>query len=182
MAMPRLPGADDTPDLSKLDSVDADIVLSKIKIRHQHDAIYTRCGSVLIAVNPYKKLGVYEDQQLAQYKGSLALEREPPHVFAVASAAHRAMISEGRNQAIIVSGESGAGKTESATYMLLYLRYVSNTSPELEQRIYGAAPLTEAFGCAKTVRNDNSSRFGKFIALNFDQSARIQVCHQQPCV
>jgi len=156
--MPRPPGCVDTPDLSQLDSIDSGVVLGKIKTRHEHDAIYTRCGSVLIAVNPYKKLGVYEEVQLAQYKSSLALEREPPHVFAVASAAHRAMISEGRNQAIIVSGESGAGKTESATYMLLYLRFVSNTSPELEQRIYGASPLTEAFGCAKTVRHPFACR------------------------
>ncbi|EOD18854.1 hypothetical protein EMIHUDRAFT_436181 [Emiliania huxleyi CCMP1516] len=173
-ALPREPGASDTPDLGQADTIDAGFVLDKLRTRHAHDAIYTRCGSVLIAVNPYKRMGLFSEAVLAQYKNAHSLPAEPPHTFEIASAAHRAMIHNGRSQAIIVSGESGAGKTESARHMMLYLRYVSNTSPELETRLYGSDPITEGFGCAKTVRNDNSSRMGKFTALNFDPSARIQ--------
>jgi len=84
------------------------------------------------------------------------------------------MITGGANQAIVISGESGAGKTESARFLLQYLRFVSNGPNELELRIHGSQPITEAFGCAKTLRNDNSSRFGKFLMLEFDQSAKIQ--------
>jgi len=161
-------------NLAKLDSIAPDIVLKTLEDRHRNDEIYTKNGSVLIAINPYKRLNIYEETQLKTYQSSLALDEEDPHVFAVAAAAHRNMISGGKNQAVIISGESGAGKTESASFMLQYLRYVSNAGDELEQRISGASPLTEAFGCAKTVRNDNSSRFGKFLKLHFDASAKIQ--------
>ena len=130
-ALPREPGASDTPDLGQADTIDAGFVLDKLRTRHAHDAIYTRCGSVLIAVNPYKRMGLFSEAVLAQYKNAHSLPAEPPHTFEIASAAHRAMIHNGRSQAIIVSGESGAGKTESARHMMLYLRYVSNTSPEL---------------------------------------------------
>jgi len=163
-----------TDNLANLDSIEPAIVLDTLKARHASDKIYTKNGKVLIAINPYKRLTMYEQEQLDTYKSSLSLENEAPHIFATASRAHRAMIAEGRNQAVIISGESGAGKTESASFILQYLRFVSNASKDLEQRIYGASPLTEAFGCAKTVRNDNSSRFGKFLMLQFDQSAKIQ--------
>eukprot|EP00965_Chrysotila_dentata_P167669 5537414-Pleurochrysis_carterae.AAC.1 len=99
-----------TEDLSQLDSIEADIVLETLKNRHQSDLIYTRNGSVLIAINPYKRLPIYRDEELQKYKASLSLDREPPHVFAVAAAAHRSMISDGTNQALIISGESGAGE------------------------------------------------------------------------
>lgn len=130
---------------------------------------------MLIAINPYKKIKVYSDSYLHQYKSAIALEQEPPHIFSVAAAAHRLMIGSGHSQAVVISGESGAGKTESARFVLQYLRYVSNSSDELEKRIYNSQPLTEAFGCAKTLRNDNSSRFGKFLKLHFDVSAKIKV-------
>ena len=131
---------------------------------------------MLIAINPYKQLSIYSAEQLKKYKESMSLEQEEPHIFAVAANAHRAMISNGRNQAVVISGESGAGKTESASFILQYLRFVSNAGQTLARRIHGASPLTEAFGCAKTLRNDNSSRFGKFLMLEFDQSAKIQAC------
>ena len=150
-------------------------MLGTLKDRYGKDEIYTRNGAVLIAINPYKKLSLYADSILQQYKNAIALEREPPHIFSVAAASHRSMISSGRSQAVVISGESGAGKTESARFVLQYLRSVSNSSDELEQRIYNSQPLTEAFGCAKTLRNDNSSRFGKFLKLHFDMSAKIKV-------
>ena len=161
-------------DLAKLDSIDPEVVLSAIEQRHAEDNIYTRNGAVLIAVNPYKQLGIYVQNRLDLYKASMSLELVPPHVYAVAAAAHRTMISGGRNQAVIISGESGSGKTESASFIMRYLRFVSNATQLLEHRISSAQPLTEAFGCAKTIQNDNSSRFGKFLMLHFDQSARIQ--------
>ena len=100
---------------------------------------------------------------------SVALGRAPG-----SAAAHRSMISANRSQAVVISGESGAGKTESARFVLQYLRFVSNATEDLEKRIHASSPLTEAFGCAKTLRNDNSSRFGKFLMLHFDQSAKIR--------
>ena len=91
-ALPREPGASDTPDLRQADTIDAGFVLDKLRTRHAHDAIYTRCGSVLIAVNPYKRMGLFSEAVLAQYKNAHSLPAEPPHTFEIASAAHRAMI------------------------------------------------------------------------------------------
>ena len=142
-------------DLAKLPSIDDTIVLETLRARHEHDLIYTKNGAVLVAINPYKDVGVSAQEHLGRYKSSMALEREPPHIFAVAATTHRALISEGCNQAVVISGESGAGKTESARYILQYLRYVSNASHELEERVTKSQPITEAFGCAKTMRNDN---------------------------
>ena len=161
-------------DLAQLSSIDDSVVMATLKTRHEKDEIYTKNGAVLIAINPYKTIHLYDDGKLAQYKGSMSLESEPPHIFAVSATAHRAMISNGVNQALVISGESGAGKTESARFILQYLRYVSNASHGLEEKVYKSQPVTEAFGCAKTVRNDNSSRFGKFLKLYFDKSARIK--------
>ena len=147
--------ADVPDDLAKLASIDPSVVMDTLKQRHAGDGIYTKNGAVLVAINPYKKIGLYTDDHLAQYKGSMALDREPPHIFAVAAATHRSLVSEGSNQAVVISGESGAGKTESARFVLQYLRYVTNATEDLEMRIHTSQPLTEAFGCAKTMRNDN---------------------------
>ena len=142
-------------DLAQLPSIDPEVVMDTLKQRHADDKIYTKNGAVLVAINPYKPVSLYEDSDLAQYKGSISLDREPPHIFAVAAATHRALVSEGTNQAVVISGESGAGKTESARFVLQYLRYVTNATEDLEMRIHTSQPLTEAFGCAKTMRNDN---------------------------
>ena len=142
-------------DLAKLPSIDDNVVMETLHIRHQADQIYTKNGAVLVAINPYKNVGVSDESHLLRYKSSMDLANDPPHIFAVAAAAHRALISEGKNQALVISGESGAGKTESARFILQYLRYVSNASHALEERVTKSQPITEAFGCAKTVRNDN---------------------------
>ena len=161
-------------DLAKLPSIDDSVVMQTLHKRHEQDLVYTKNGAVLVAINPYKTLGLYDDSTMQQYKDSIGLEKEPPHIFAVASATHRALISQSLDQAVVISGESGAGKTESARFLLQYLRFVCNASEELEERISTSQPLTESFVCAKTVRNDNSSRFGKFLKLYFDKSAKIQ--------
>ena len=142
-------------DLASLDSIDADAVMATLQQRYDANKIYTRNGSVLVAINPYKDVQLYTDGHLKDYQSALALDKMPPHVFAVAAAAHRSMISANRSQAVVISGESGAGKTESARFVLQYLRFVSNASEDLELRIHTSQPLTEAFGCAKTMRNDN---------------------------
>jgi myosin heavy subunit len=142
-------------DLAKLPSIDPSVVMETLQQRHTKDEIYTKNGAVLVAINPYKPINIYTEAHLKQYKSSMALEQEPPHIFAVAAATHRSLISEGTNQAMVISGESGAGKTESARFVLQYLRFVSNASEDLELRIHTSQPLTEAFGCAKTMRNDN---------------------------
>ena len=162
-------------DLASLDSIDTSNVMKTLETRFHDKQIYTKNGSVLIAINPYQDVGaLYDQTRLQRYKASMAIDKEAPHIFAVAGAAHRNMISSGLNQAIVISGESGAGKTESARFVLQYLRTVSNATDDLEKRIHDSQPITEAFGCAKTLRNDNSSRFGKFLMLNFNQSAKIQ--------
>ena len=166
-------------DLASLDSIDSSNVLKTLETRFNEKNIYTKNGSVLIAINPYQEVKLYDQARLERYKSSMAIDKEAPHIFAVAGAAHRNMISSGSNQAIVISGESGAGKTETARFVLQYLRTVSNATDDLEKRIHGSQPITEAFGCAKTLRNDNSSRFGKFLMLNFNQSAKIQVLSLQ---
>jgi len=162
-------------DLSKLATADGPSVIKALEKRFGGKEIYTRNGSVLIAINPYSSVdSLYTQAEVEKYKASMALDQEKPHIFAIASAAHRNMISAKKNQAVVISGESGAGKTESARFVLQYLRFVSNATDALEKRIDGSQPITEAFGCAKTLRNDNSSRFGKFLMLHFNQSAKIQ--------
>ena len=103
-------------DLATLSSIDPSIVMQTLKDRHVADKVYTKNGAVLVAINPYKAINLYTDAHLQKYKESMALETEAPHIFAVAATTHRSLISEGKNQAVIISGESGAGKTESARF------------------------------------------------------------------
>ncbi|MBA0813075.1 hypothetical protein Gohar_026957, partial [Gossypium harknessii] len=147
------------------------------KLAYLHEpGTYT--GGILIAVNPFKRLPhLYDIQVMQKYKGA-ALGELSPHPFAVADSAYRQMINEGISQAILVSGESGAGKTESTKMLMRYLAYmggrVSNAEERsVEQKVLESNPVLEAFGNAKTVRNNNSSRFGKFVEIQFDQRGRI---------
>ncbi|XP_010416014.1 PREDICTED: myosin-13 isoform X1 [Camelina sativa] len=152
-------------------------VLQNLKSRYDIDEIYTYTGSILIAINPFKQLpDLYNDHMMAQYKGA-SLGELSPHPFAVADAAYRQMINEGISQSILVSGESGAGKTETAKLLMKYLakmggRAVSDKRT-VEDQVLESNPVLEAFGNAKTVKNNNSSRFGKFVEIQFDQRGRI---------
>ncbi|VVA99827.1 unnamed protein product [Arabis nemorensis] len=152
-------------------------VLQNMKSRYYIDEIYTYTGNILIAVNPFKQLEhLYNDQMIAQYKG-MALGDMQPHPFAIADAAYRQMINEGISQSVLVSGESGAGKTESTKLLMKYLakmggRAVSDKRT-VENQVLESNPVLEAFGNAKTVRNNNSSRFGKFVEIQFDQGGKI---------
>ncbi|CAH8320959.1 unnamed protein product [Eruca vesicaria subsp. sativa] len=164
-------------DMTKLTYLHEAGVLYNLQRRYALNDIYTYTGSILIAVNPFKKLPhLYNGYMMEQYKGAPFGELSP-HVFAVSEVAYRAMIEDGRSQSILVSGESGAGKTETTKLIMQYLTYVGGRAAEdnrsVEQQVLESNPLLEAFGNAKTVRNDNSSRFGKFVEIQFDANGRI---------
>ncbi|KAG8635974.1 myosin-15 isoform X2 [Manihot esculenta] len=164
-------------DMTKLTYLHEPGVLYNLERRYALNDIYTYTGSILIAVNPFTKLPhLYNVHMMEQYKGAPFGELSP-HVFAVADASYRAMMSEGRSQSILVSGESGAGKTETTKLIMQYLTYVggraSGDDRTVEQQVLESNPLLEAFGNARTVRNDNSSRFGKFVEIQFDANGRI---------
>ncbi|KAM7521771.1 hypothetical protein LguiA_011673 [Lonicera macranthoides] len=164
-------------DMTKLAYLHEPGVLHNLKSRYDINEIYTYTGNILIAVNPFRRLPhLYDSHMMAQYKGA-AFGELSPHPFAVADAAYRVMINEGISQSILVSGESGAGKTESTKLLMHYLAYMGGRAAgegrTVEQKVLESNPVLEAFGNAKTVRNNNSSRFGKFVELQFDQRGRI---------
>lgn len=164
-------------DMTKLTYLNEPGVLDNIRRRYSLNEIYTYTGSILIAVNPFTKLPhLYNLHMMEQYKGAPFGELSP-HVFAVADASYRAMMSEGQSQSILVSGESGAGKTETTKLIMQYLTFVGGRAASddrtVEQQVLESNPLLEAFGNARTVRNDNSSRFGKFVEIQFDSHGRI---------
>lgn len=177
--LPRDPDAEHggVDDMTKLTYLNEPGVLYNLAKRYALNEIYTYTGSILIAVNPFTKLPhLYNVHMMDQYKG-IQFGELSPHVFAVADASYRAMMSEGRSQSILVSGESGAGKTETTKLIMQYLTHVGGRAAfdnrTVEQQVLESNPLLEAFGNARTVRNDNSSRFGKFVEIQFDANGRI---------
>lgn len=147
-------------------------LLHNIRTRYYKNKIYSYVANILIAVNPYKDIPeLYASQTIKSYKGK-SLGELPPHVFAIADKAFRDMKVFKQSQSIIVSGESGAGKTESTKHLLKYLCEGGGAGP-IEQKILDANPILEAFGNAKTTRNNNSSRFGKFIEVHFDKNFQV---------
>ncbi|CAF2261962.1 unnamed protein product, partial [Brassica napus] len=164
-------------DMTKLAYLHEPGLLLNLKCRYDSNEIYTYTGNILIAVNPFKRLPhLYGVDTMKQYKGTPFGELSP-HPFAVADSAYRKMINEGVSQAILVSGESGAGKTESTKMLMRFLAYMGGRAESegrsVEQQVLESNPVLEAFGNAKTVRNNNSSRFGKFVEIQFDQRGRI---------
>ncbi|KAG4095173.1 P-loop containing nucleoside triphosphate hydrolase protein [Neocallimastix lanati (nom. inval.)] len=186
---PVLEGVDDLTLLSHLNEPE---VLHNVKIRYSREQIYTYSGIVLIALNPFQRLPIYTHDIMKAYSGKRRGELEP-HLFAVAEEAYRNMLREKKNQSIIVSGESGAGKTQSAKYIMRYFASVDELDQtfdgdadineggmsEVEEAVLATNPIMEAFGNAKTTRNDNSSRFGKYIEIQFhkdEASGRVKIC------
>ncbi|CAL5219117.1 g891 [Coccomyxa viridis] len=165
-------------DMTTLSYLNEPGVLWNLKCRYVLDTIYTYTGSILIAVNPFQRLPhLYGPHMMEQYRGR-ALGELDPHVYAIADSAYRQMRTEGKSQSILVSGESGAGKTETAKLIMQYLAWIGNggfinDGESVEQQVLESNPLLEAFGNAKTVRNDNSSRFGKFVEIQFNKTGRI---------
>uniref|UniRef100_UPI003AADF25F unconventional myosin-Va n=1 Tax=Centroberyx gerrardi TaxID=166262 RepID=UPI003AADF25F len=162
-------------DLTALSYLHEPAVLHNLKVRFiDSKLIYTYCGIVLVAINPYETLPIYGTDIINAYSGQNMGDMDP-HIFAVAEEAYKQMARDERNQSIIVSGESGAGKTVSAKYAMRYFATVSGSASEanVEEKVLASNPIMEAIGNAKTTRNDNSSRFGKYIEIGFDTRYRI---------
>uniref|UniRef100_A0A8D3A8U6 Unconventional myosin-VI n=1 Tax=Scophthalmus maximus TaxID=52904 RepID=A0A8D3A8U6_SCOMX len=168
-------------------------LLNNVRVRYSKDKIYTFVANILIAVNPYYDIPkLYSPESIKQYRGR-SLGTLPPHVYAIADKAYRDMRVLKMSQSIIVSGESGAGKTENTKFVLRYLTTSYGTGQDIDERIVEANPLLEAFGNAKTVRNNNSSRFGKFVEIHFNEKNTVvggfvshylleksRICRQSP--
>ncbi|XP_058387606.1 unconventional myosin-Ih isoform X1 [Diceros bicornis minor] len=144
--------------------------LDNLRKRFSKNLIYTYIGTLLVSVNPYQELGIYTVSQMELYQGVNFFEL-PPHIYAIADNAYRMMCSELNNHLILISGESGAGKTEASKKILQYFAMTCPMTKSLQiarDRLLLSNPVLEAFGNAKTLRNDNSSRFGKYMDIQFD--------------
>jgi len=173
---------DKANDMAELTHLNEASVVHNIHMRYQSDLIYTYSGLFLVAVNPYCPLPIYSNEYINMYKGR-SREDTKPHIFAVADEAFRNLVDENENQSILVTGESGAGKTENTKKVIQYLAAVAHSESPIKGRsqqhsnlsaqILRANPILEAFGNAQTVRNNNSSRFGKFIRIEFSGGGSI---------
>ena len=159
-------------DVLHLPNISEASLLHTLRVRYSRDEIYTNAGPILISVNPYKNIlhkgtSIYSDANMQLYRKSA---EKKPHLFNIADRAYGAMQDKNTPQSIIISGESGAGKTEATKYIMKYLAtmtHAPNSSSQLEEQVLASNPLLESFGNARTLRNDNSSRFGKFIQIKF---------------
>ncbi|RXN24563.1 myosin-10-like isoform X6 [Labeo rohita] len=189
MNPPRFSKVEDMADLTCLNEAS---VLHNLRERYYSGLIYTYSGLFCVVINPYKNLPIYTESIIEMYRGKKRHEM-PPHIYAISEAAYRSMLQDREDQSILCTGESGAGKTENTKKVIQYLAHVASshksgtlgrpkdsalqvrmgTAGELERQLLQANPILEAFGNAKTVKNDNSSRFGKFIRINFDVAGYI---------
>jgi len=164
-------------DMVMLTKVNNDGITENLSKRFKADVIYTYIGHVLISVNPFKEIAnLYTERTLKDYKGKYRYELSP-HVYSLADDMYRSMLNDRENQCVIISGESGAGKTEASKKIMQFIAAVSGSSPSVthvKNVIIESNPLLEAFGNAKTLRNNNSSRFGKYMEIQFDLSGDPQ--------
>ncbi|XP_051225687.1 myosin-17 isoform X1 [Lolium perenne] len=168
---------DGVDDMTRLSYLHEPGVLDNLAVRYAKNVIYTYTGNILIAINPFQRLpNLVDVRTMEKYKGANLGDLDP-HVFAIADVSYRQMMNEGKSNSILVSGESGAGKTETTKLLMRYLAFLGGRSGTggrtVEQQVLESNPVLEAFGNAKTVRNNNSSRFGKFVELQFDKSGKI---------
>ncbi|XP_026319847.1 myosin-IIIb-like isoform X2 [Hyposmocoma kahamanoa] len=162
-----------TDDLASLEVLTEDAIVEQLQKRYTENQIYTYIGDILVAVNPFTDIGIYTTKAQQIYQGRCRSDN-PPHIYAVADAAHQALMHQKVHQAIVISGESGAGKTESANLLLKQLVFLSKAqNKNLEERILQVNPIMEAFGNARTGINANSSRFGKYLDLSMMRVGRI---------
>uniref|UniRef100_A0A672M6P9 Myosin IXB n=1 Tax=Sinocyclocheilus grahami TaxID=75366 RepID=A0A672M6P9_SINGR len=169
------PQQEDFEDLCNLPVLSEDSILDNLRIRFQKNKIYTYAGSILIAINPFKFLPIYNPKYVKMYENH-QLGKLEPHIFAIADVAYYAMLRKHVNQCIVISGESGSGKTQSTNFLIHCLTALSQKgyASGVERTILGAGPVLEAFGNAKTAHNNNSSRFGKFIQVNYLESGVVR--------
>jgi myosin heavy chain 6/7 len=170
-------------DMSNLTYLNDASVLYNLKERYYANLIYTYSGLFCVAINPYKRFPIYTNRVIKMYRGRRRQEM-PPHLFAIADGAYSDMIANRENQSMLITGESGAGKTENTKKVIAYFANVGATSKKddaskdpkkgtLEDQVVQTNPVLESFGNAKTVRNDNSSRFGKFIRIHFGPTGKL---------
>eukprot|EP01124_Arcella_intermedia_P013791 TRINITY_DN2017_c0_g1_i2.p1 TRINITY_DN2017_c0_g1~~TRINITY_DN2017_c0_g1_i2.p1 ORF type:complete len:1311 (-),score=340.04 TRINITY_DN2017_c0_g1_i2:45-3977(-) len=167
----------DVTDMITLPEAHEARILFNLQQRFKSDQIYTYIGPVIISINPFKDAKIYSDRIIQEYLQSSEPRTElPPHLYTIAHSAYNSLVLRGESQSVVISGESGAGKTEATKVILKYLTVAcggTTTGKELSQKIMATNPLLEAFGNAKTVRNNNSSRFGKFISIVFDPDGSL---------
>uniref|UniRef100_A0A3P9K1Q8 Myosin, heavy chain b n=1 Tax=Oryzias latipes TaxID=8090 RepID=A0A3P9K1Q8_ORYLA len=178
------PKYDKIEDMAMMTHLNEPTVLYNLKERFASWMIYTYSGLFCVVVNPYKWLPVYDAQVVNAYRGKKRIEA-PPHIFSISDNAYQFMLTDRENQSILITGESGAGKTVNTKRVIQYFATIAVTGGKksegssgkikgsLEDQIIAANPLLEAYGNAKTVRNDNSSRFGKFIRIHFGTSGKL---------
>lgn len=160
-------------DLAALEVLSEDTIVDQLRKRYDSNQIYTNIGDILVAVNPFENLGLYTPHHQKKYSGKSRSDN-PPHIFAVADICHQALIHQKQNQAIVISGESGAGKTESANLLLKQLVFLGKApNRNLEEKILQVNPIMESFGNARTGINANSSRFGKYLELTMTKGGKV---------
>lgn len=172
-----MPAIGATDNLADLENLDEDTLLQHLKIRFNRKVIYTYVGEILVTVNPFEWIdGIYGADKMSQYRNIGNKNSLPPHVFATADLAYSTMVSSNKDQVCVISGESGAGKTEAAKKFVMQLVNVSNGAEfdGLENKLIEVNPVLEAFGNAKTQYNNNSSRFGKFTSVKFNAKGQVK--------
>lgn len=184
-----------TPDLVLLDVMNDALILHNLRKRFEDDKIYTSVGTILISINPYQWLPLYSDKIVKDYRTKLVDYKDvEPHVYVIADNAYKGLTFKGgESQSVIISGESGAGKTECTKQCLQYLATAAGSIGGIEKKVLKSNPVLEGFGNAKTVRNNNSSRFGKYVEIYFTPDyqlcgahtsnyllEKIRVVHQTP--
>nr|XP_033775662.1 unconventional myosin-IXa isoform X2 [Geotrypetes seraphini] len=169
------PQQKDYDDLCSLPDLNEKTLLENLRNRFKQEKIYTYVGSILIVINPFKFLPIYNPKYVKMYDNH-QLGKLEPHIYAVADVAYHAMLQRKKNQCIVISGESGSGKTQSTNFLIHHLTALSQKgfASGVEQIILGAGPVLEAFGNAKTAHNNNSSRFGKFIQVNYQETGTVR--------
>ncbi|XP_047481319.1 myosin-IIIb-like isoform X4 [Penaeus chinensis] len=160
-------------DLASMEKLSEEIIVDHLNRRYDTNQIYTYMGDILIAVNPFKEIGVYGEKESRMHRG-MGKSENPPHIYAMADNSYHTMLHQKQQQCIVISGESGAGKTESANFLLKQLVTLGKApNRNLEDKILLVNPIMEAFGNAKTGINDNSSRFGKYLELTYTRLGKV---------
>ncbi|EDM16453.1 myosin IA [Rattus norvegicus] len=168
--MPLLEGSVGVEDLILLEPLDEESLIKNLQLRYEKKEIYTYIGNVVISMNPYQQLPIYGPEFIAKYRDYTFYELKP-HIYALANVAYQSLKDRDRDQCILITGESGAGKTEASKLVMSYVAAVCGKGEQVnsvKEQLLQSNPVLEAFGNAKTIRNDNSSRFGKYMDIEFD--------------